>query len=516
LLLYPYLKGVIMVRAGFAFVILFISLSFAASHASSMTMPCYEPFFTFAGSPGVIGTSCKADVIGSSARVMSYYQNYVFDFEKYLRAIEPSYYSRIYVDRVLELLEQIAIDFYNERAALEKRTYTQAELEGWMNAVLAVAYQESLMTHFQLDIRPAPSRAEKIQVLVGDAKCKVKWQVKDGKYFCPEYDVNADGKRLYSSLGMYQILLSVHSGSSKLGFFDMVHNAQYGMTLAYSAWSKIIKGTHSGLAKCQDKIFGPRKGSGNVNYVNAARSMYAVYNGGPSRVCRWTEDTIWKQNDIGYNNSLVNRPWAKIASSKAIRESRKVSVKLPNGKTERRYEFLFDLKCVREGRDLCLKKKPITQASQTPGVLFINHNPTTTEESLCTWSEVYGQFICVEDEKAAACLQQAQPEWLKEFEASRDQAPVYEMSSVLQLEGDGDILCPKLTDKILPVGSELWWPSSEAIRSWPEAVANVQDTFYYSVPVKVLGFEVRPGRNEIWYRFEYFKNSIRREGWGVL
>ncbi|MEK6555630.1 MAG: hypothetical protein AABZ31_10345, partial [Bdellovibrionota bacterium] len=350
--------------AGFKvlFVFLFTFLYFAASHASPNTMPCYEPFFSFAPSPGVIGTSCKATPIGDTKRALAYYEHYVFNFEKYLRSIDPTSYNRIYVDYILDLLEQVATDYYKERAALEKRTVTAAELQGWINAMLAVSYQESLMTHFQFDIRP-DTLVDKMQILVGDAKCAKAWEVKDGKYFCPEYEVNADGKKLYGSVGMFQIMLSVHSGSSKLGFFDIVHNVQYAMSFAYGTWSKIIKGTHKGLDVCRDQIFANKKKNIGINYVNAARSMYSVYNGGPARVCRWTQDTIWKQNDNGYKYSIENKPWAKIASPPIAREKRKAKVTKPDGSIEMRYVFPFDLKCVRDGRDMCMKKSSIEFAA---------------------------------------------------------------------------------------------------------------------------------------------------------
>lgn len=318
--------------------------------STANTIPCYDPNPGWGLGPGAIGMSCRAQGVGDAAKAARYYEQYSLNGNDFVDPATSAEQLHIYADNVLDVLEQMATDFYRERGLLENRTFTPEELQAWIYGVLAVAFQESYLTHFQLDRRTGDNE-NRLNILVGDGKCAKPYERRpDGRFFCPEFSVNADGMRLYGSQGMYQIMLSTHSSRSTNGFFDMVQNIQYGMGLYYLGWIKVIQGRHAGLDPCRALIFA----NGAIDYVKAAQASYSVYNGGPSKVCRWSADSPWRRNDEGYLFAVVNKPWYKFASDAATREFRKQVVTLPDGRLSRRFQFPFDLQCLRDAGADCM------------------------------------------------------------------------------------------------------------------------------------------------------------------
>ncbi len=318
--------------------------------STANTVSCYEPNPGWGLGPGAIGMSCRATGMGDAAKAARYYENYSLNGDNFVDPVASADQLRTYTDNVLDVLEQMATDFYRERALLENRTYTGEELQGWIDGVIAVAFQESYLTHFQLG-RRAGNNESRLNLLVGDGKCAVPYGKRpDGRFYCPQFSVNADGMRLFGSQGMYQIMLSTHSSRSTNGFFDMVQNIQYGMGLFYSGWIKVIQGRHAGMNPCRALIFA----GGAVDYAKAAQASYSVYNGGPSKVCRWSADSPWRRNDEGYKNAVETKPWYKFSSDAATRELRKQVVKMPDGSLSLRFQFPFDLQCLRDAGADCM------------------------------------------------------------------------------------------------------------------------------------------------------------------
>lgn len=314
------------------------------------TIDCYDPNTGWGVAPGAIGVSCRATGVGDTAKAVKYYEHYSLNGNDFLDPISSAAQLQVYTDNVLDLVEQIATDYYRERALLEKRTVSAAELAGWKTAVTAVAFQESYLTHYQFDRRTGDLE-HRLNILVGDAKCDVPYAKKpDGRFYCPQFKTNADGMRIFGSQGMFQILMSTHASEAKNGLFDMVQNIQYGMSFYYKNWLKVIQNKNPSMASCRSQIIV----NGRVNYQKAAQAAYSVYNGGAAKVCRWAGDSPWRRNDEGYLNAITNKPWLNFSSTVDVRETRKVSVRQPNGTVVKRFVFPFDLQCLRDAGVICL------------------------------------------------------------------------------------------------------------------------------------------------------------------
>lgn len=487
-----------MIKNAIILIFVLLTLTATSSHAQSSSMPCYEPFSTLAALPGLIGTSCQASKIGDSERLIRYYEPFAFPIEEYVNHSQPEDVVRKYMDQILALIEQLATDYYSERAALEGRTYSAAELKGWLTAVLAVAYQESLMTQLQWSQRQ-DIKKEKLQTLVGDAQCNQKWQVKDGVYYCPEFKVNPDGKKMYGSIGLFQILVSIHSRNHRMGFYDLVQNINYGVIFSYSIWRKVRNGTHPNLDSCRDQIFTPNK---KIDYVNMARSMYSAYNGGSARVCRWTQDTIWKRNDLGYYRQLINKPWESLASSEKAREARKITVKKPDGTIEKRHKFSFDLKCLREGRALCL------QSEQSDVYL----NTVNLNAPYCIWSDADKNYLCLDNEVALRCLQKK----LGRF--NKESSMAYQKKSIKkyrEFKGSELEICSQFLPEIkMGLMQTQKWPALAPIYNWASAQAPVQHVSFYDENVKIKKIEINPEDQSVWYQVELESYGRKILGWG--
>lgn len=77
--------------------------------------------------------------------------------------------------------------------------------------------------------------------------------------------------------------------------WHIFENIIYGMELFYDAWEDAATTT------CV---------SSPSNWRDRARSAYAVYNGGASKICRWTNpNDTWAQNDIGFADKYDSQTW---------------------------------------------------------------------------------------------------------------------------------------------------------------------------------------------------------------
>ena len=144
-----------------------------------------------------------------------------------------------------------------------KPIVSQLELDAWQRAIFALAHQETFWTHYR---HGTDTRIKMVRGDFGHGHGIV--QIDDRWHFT-----------------------QIEEGKG----WQIFENLIYGMELYYSAWE------NAATATCV---------SDSTNWRSRARSAYSVYNGGASKICRWTDpNDIWAQNDNGYRDKYDAQLW---------------------------------------------------------------------------------------------------------------------------------------------------------------------------------------------------------------
>ncbi|RZA07331.1 MAG: hypothetical protein EOP11_07980 [Proteobacteria bacterium] len=175
---------------------------------------------------------------------------------------------------------------FNERASQERRRYTNAlhaylrdgadyyltqrrrqidpaERAGWRKAVMALAHQESFWSHYRESKKDGA-----LKVMRGDRNFAHGLLQIDERWH-PKMTMNARGE-------------------------DLSAHLMYGLDVFFQGWEKAAK------APCV------RKG----NSEDRARAAYASFNGGATKLCRWTNaKDRWAKNDAGFMAKWKNQSW---------------------------------------------------------------------------------------------------------------------------------------------------------------------------------------------------------------
>lgn len=115
---------------------------------------------------------------------------------------------------------------------------------------------------------------------------------------------------------------------------DLVKNMFYAMDIYFTHWQRWPN------ASCFTRL---------DDYYNRTRAAWSAYNGGPSRICRWTNpDDTWARNDRNFRDALDSQPFVRFVSD-------------PRAPSSVDVDCLIDEKfpCSKDDED-----KPITQPVQ--------------------------------------------------------------------------------------------------------------------------------------------------------
>lgn len=146
---------------------------------------------------------------------------------------------------------------------MRKPAATETEIAEFVEASLAVANQETYWSHYRQAV------SGNTQFMRGDlGHGHGLMQIDDRWHF----DAVTSGKGAH-----------------------LIHNIMYSLDEYFAAWEKAVK---------QSCLNSP------TNWVNRARSAYSAYNGGSSKICRWTNprDT-WARNDQGFLTKYNAKAW---------------------------------------------------------------------------------------------------------------------------------------------------------------------------------------------------------------
>lgn len=155
----------------------------------------------------------------------------------------------------------------------------QDEVDGFVRAVFSMAHQESYWSHYRI------SSSGRLQMMRGDyGHGHGLFQVDDRWHF----NAVVEGKAA-----------------------NMIMNGVYSLDEYYAAWLK------SSSVWCIKS---------SSDYYNRARAAYSAYNGGPSKICRWTNPAdTWARNDNGFKQKLDAQSWRNYIKS----EDEQTSLNIP-------------------------------------------------------------------------------------------------------------------------------------------------------------------------------------------
>ncbi len=174
----------------------------------------------------------------------------------------------IYMEQIVPLIKEAATYYLLKR----KASATSEEIDGFVRAVLAMAHQESYISHYRR------GGERKIKVMRGDfGHGHGLMQVDDRWHF-----------------------VEVQSGRA----WDIVYNIIYSLEEYYDGWERAQEET------CVES---------ETDYVGRARAAYSAYNGGPSKICRFTKaNDSWARNDTGYFDKFSNQEWDEFVTGNEI------------------------------------------------------------------------------------------------------------------------------------------------------------------------------------------------------
>jgi hypothetical protein len=421
---------------------------------------------------GTIGPTCSARGFGNALLANIHYDDFIVDeskisFQGGSRSLSDSANRHIvnYGVQITNLMDQMAYDFLKTRGVLEKNTrkgatISDAELKAWQLFIKVIAYQESLFTHYQLDAKSSDEDM-RLRIMVGDqefAKSCVKSK-ETGATQCkkrldskgrPIPKLDAYGNPIYQSRGMFQIMSSQESALAKKNF-DLVNNIQNGMSHIYSHWRQIVRDApessalRAQFAKCRHQIHTSK----GVNYEAAIRAAYGMYNGGPMQICRFAnsdaKNAAYEKNSPGckvdkltYKSDAQKKsceakqrcgyyacPWVNdmrikrlvVAPTWESRLKIKDSARAEKykNKSTKQFEFNFDISCLLQGRNFCLRNQNLQQAAEdfmagrTDDKLFelksSDENGVLAATNYCVYEKNKKSFTCTQQEKLVPCLQ---------------------------------------------------------------------------------------------------------------
>lgn len=208
---------------------------------------------------GTAPYACNGFEFGPDQYILNNFDTFIFDTTNLENTERADYVTNLHA-----LIKGVSKVYL-----LSRKQALPAEVNAWQHAILATSHQESFMSHYRFyDNEP-------IKLMRGDfGHGHGLMQVDDRWHF--QAVTNAIG-------------------------WNLIDNLNYAMDMLYSGWQK---------AATQ-----PCVGS-NDNWKNRARAMYSYYNGGPSKVCRFSNpNDRWAQNDKGYLQKYEGQSWERYVQS---------------------------------------------------------------------------------------------------------------------------------------------------------------------------------------------------------
>ncbi len=274
---------------------------------------------------GIAPAGCDAGVFGEDNYVWDTYIPVVYNEKK-----SSSSERGRYMNELAAVLKESATLYIRKR----KPKVSTSEVAGFVRAIFAMAHQESYWSHYRKysDLR--------LKMMRGDSG---------------------------HGHGMMQVDDRWHFVAIKKGVgWNLVDNLIYAFEMYYSQWEKAIQ------AKCVP----------NANdYRARARAAYSAYNGGSSKICRWTNPSDkWAGNDKGFVDKYDKQSWISYIQDPGKRSQ-------------------VNVDCLVDGQETCPLRSP-SSSYETPveGKIYQN-----SAKEVCVYRD--GLFQCIAQMRDIACLQ---------------------------------------------------------------------------------------------------------------
>lgn len=203
---------------------------------------------------GVAPYACNGATFGPDAVILDNLQPFIFNTEAESLTDERKYY----VSNMIQLIKGISKIYLQAR-----KPASEEEVKAWSEAMLTVSHQESFISHYR-HVKDQP-----LKYMRGDfGHGHGLMQVDDRWHFQAVTDLKG---------------------------WSLIDNLYYSMDMLYEGWQKAAQ------ANCV---------SSTTNWPQRSYAMYSYYNGGPSKLCRFSNpDDRWSRNDNGFKSKLTSKAW---------------------------------------------------------------------------------------------------------------------------------------------------------------------------------------------------------------
>jgi hypothetical protein len=367
---------------------------------------------------GIAPAACDGSSFGEDKYVYDTYKPAIFSETKEITA-----------ERKRFMTELNALILESSERYILKRNPNVSKLEilNFQHASLAIAHQESYWTHYRL------STDSRIKLMRGDSG---------------------------HGHGMMQVDDRWHFVAINKGYgWSLVQNIVYSLEEYYNAWEKAK--TTSCVRSATD-------------FKSIARSAYSAYNGGISKICRWTNaNDKWAPNDQGFLQKYDQQSWQPYIS-----DVNKISQ--------------INTECLIEGNENCPLKDSGTPPPIDPKTPLTNSFYKTTSDEYCVFKDA--QFNCVEGLRDVSCLQNLNS--LTDLKIV-DMTPAFENSYHKNVLDRHDLCVQKIPSHLYRIGEIIKMKTDLNLRATPSGILLLQ------IPsgnvLQISDFEVRDPKSLLRY-----------------
>lgn len=325
---------------------------------------------------------------------------------------------RRYMGEIHAVVREAAKVYMKKR----KPSVSDAELQAWTLGVVATSAHESYWSHYR---RTSDGRLKMMR----------------GDYGHGHGLMQIDDRAHYPAVG-------------KGIAWNLISHVTYAMDIYASAWDR---------AASQSCV------TSASNYWEArVRSAWSAYNGGPAKLCRWTNaNDRWAQNDKNFLAVLRGRRWESFVSD-------------PNKPTS------IPVACLMEKRENCASTgvDPDPTLPQEGRYYKVGNRVCLTKNRM---------FYCVDDERDRVCLR-AVGTVSSETVINWTEA---QAASVTKHDQDRHLLCPQYVS-LIPVGGAARFKKNINLRDTPGG--GVLAVVPSGRVLQIRDFEVRGTTGDRYYR----------------
>jgi hypothetical protein len=274
---------------------------------------------------GLAPSGCDARVFGEDQYLFDTYLPVIFN-----QTTSTTSERGRYMAEMSAALKEASMLYLRKR----KPAASTVEQAGFVRATLALAHQESYWTHYR------QFTDSKMKMMRGDSG---------------------------HGHGLMQVDDRWHFVAIDRGVgWNLIDNLVYSLEEYYGAWEKAAK------ASCVTDA---------SDFRMRARAAYSAYNGGSSKICRWTNpNDKWARNDQGFIDKFDKQLWNQ-------------HIKTPLSQTA------VNVACLIDGSEQC----PLRSTDNSPPRPASERVYQTSQKELCVYHE--NQFQCISDVRDVTCLQ---------------------------------------------------------------------------------------------------------------